>query len=215
MEATLNAVKRESRGKNEARRLRVAGKIPAVVYGGEQGAVAIAVDPKALSRILHSESGVNTLVDLKVDGGAPTKVLVKDFLLQPVNQSLMHADFYRIAMDKLLTVTVRIEVEGEAKGVKVQGGILEILTREVEVECLPADIPESIVVDVSELRLGQAIRLREVTEGRKWTALAEPDLMLVHVVAPKAVAEPVAEGATPLASAEPEVIKKGKADKEE
>ena len=215
MEATLNAVKRESRGKNEARRLRVAGKIPAVVYGGEQGAVAIAVDPKALSRILHSESGVNTLVDLKVDGGAPTKVLVKDFLLQPVNQSLMHADFYRIAMDKLLTVTVRIEVEGEAKGVKVQGGILEILTREVEVECLPADIPESSVVDVSELTLGQAIRLREVTEGQKWTALAEPDLMLVHVVAPKAVAEPAAEGATPLASAEPEVIKKGKADKEE
>ena len=211
----MNAVKRESRGKNEARRLRVAGKLPAVVYGGEQGAVAIAVDPKALSRILHSESGVNTLVDLKVDGGAPTKVLVKDFLLQPVNQSLMHADFYRIAMDKLLTVTVRIEVEGEAKGVKVQGGILEILTREVEVECLPADIPESIVVDVSELTLGQAIRLREVTEGQKWTALAEPDLMLVHVVAPKAVAEPAAEGATPLASAEPEVIKKGKADKEE
>ena len=154
MEATLNAVKRESRGKNEARRLRVSGQIPAVVYGGEQGAVAIAVDPKALSRILHSESGVNTLVDLKVDGGAPTKVLVKDFLLQPVNQSLMHADFYRIAMDKVLTVTVRIEVEGEPKGVKVQGGILEILTREIEVECLPADIPESIVVNVSDLTLG-------------------------------------------------------------
>ena len=214
MEATLNAVKRESRGKNEARRLRVSGQIPAVVYGGEQGAVAIAVDPKALSRILHSESGVNTLVDLKVDGGAPTKVLVKDFLLQPVNQSLMHADFYRIAMDKMLTVTVRIEVEGEPKGVKVQGGILEILTREIEVECLPADIPESIVVNVSDLTLGQSVRLREVSDGQKWTALAEPDLMLVHVVAPKAVAEPVAEGALP-STAEPEVIKKGKADKEE
>ena len=214
MEATLNAVKRESRGKNEARRLRVSGQIPAVVYGGEQGAVAIAVDPKALSRILHSESGVNTLVDLKVDGGAPTKVLVKDFLLQPVNQSLMHADFYRIAMDKVLTVTVRIEVEGEPKGVKVQGGILEILTREIEVECLPADIPESIVVNVSDLTLGQSVRLREVSDGQKWTALAEPDLMLVHVVAPKAVAEPTADGALP-STAEPEVIKKGKADKEE
>ena len=214
MEATLNAVKRESRGKNEARRLRVSGQIPAVVYGGEQGAVAISVDPKVLRRILHSESGVNTLVDLKVEGEAPTKVLVKDFLLQPVNQSLMHADFYRIAMDKVLTITVRIEVQGEPKGVKVQGGILEILTREIEVECLPADIPESIVVDVNELTLGQSIRLREVSDGQKWTALAEPDLMLVHVVAPKAAAEPAAEGALP-STAEPEVMKKGKTDKED
>lgn len=214
MEATLNAVKRESRGKNEARRLRVAGSIPAVVYGGEQGAVAISVDPKALSRILHSESGVNTLVDLKVDGGAPTKVLVKDFLLQPVDQSLMHADFYRIAMDKLLTVSVRIEIEGEAKGVKLQGAVLEFLTREIEVECLPADIPESITVNVNELTMGQSVRVRDVAEGQKWTPLVDGDLMLVHLVAAKAVAEPVVEGAV-VATPEPEVIKKGKADKED
>jgi len=215
MEATLNAVKRESRGKNEARRLRVAGRIPAVVYGGEQGAVAIAVDPKALSRILHSESGVNTLVDLKLEGEAATKVLVKDFLLQPIDHSLMHADFYRIAMDKKLTVSVRIEVEGESKGVKVQGGILEFLTREIEVECLPADIPESIVVNVSELTLGQAVRVRDVAEGQKWTPLVDADLQLVHVVAPKAVAETTTDAAATPATAEPEVIKKGKADKEE
>ncbi len=214
MEATLNAVKRESRGKNEARRLRVAGSIPAVVYGGEQGAVAISVDPKALSRILHSESGVNTLVDLKVDGEAPTKVLVKDFLLQPVDHSLLHADFYRIAMDKLLTVSVRIEVEGEAKGVKLQGAVLEFLTREIEVECLPADIPESITVNVSELTMGQSVRVRDVAEGQKWTPLVDGDLMLVHLVAPKAVAEAAVEGAV-TATPEPEVIKKGKTDKED
>jgi large subunit ribosomal protein L25 len=214
MEATLHAVKRESRGKNEARRLRVAGKIPAVVYGGERGVMAIAVDPKALSRLLHTESGVNTLVDLQIDGEAPAKVLVKDFLLQPVDHSLLHADFYRIAMDKKLTVSVRIDVEGEPKGVKVQGGVLEFLTRQIEVECLPADIPETITIDVSDLTIGQAVRLREVAEGQKWTPLADGDLMLVHVVAAKVVVEVVADAA-PVAAAEPEVVKKGKPDKED
>jgi large subunit ribosomal protein L25 len=113
MDATLEAVKRETRGKNEARRLRVAGRIPAVVYGGQnQEPLAVSVDPKILSRILHSDSGVNTLIDLKIDGGAGARVLVKDFLLDPIHHKLLHADFYRLSLDKKLTVTVPIELKG-------------------------------------------------------------------------------------------------------
>ena len=166
MEATLKAVKRDTRGKNEARRLRVAGQIPAVVYGGPQGqAVAISVEPKELSRILHSGAGENTLIDLAVDGDAPTKVLVKDYLLNPITQHLLHADFYRVSLDKPIQVKVRVELQGEPKGVKQQGGILDFVTREIEVEVLPTQIPDQIVVDVSDLALGQSIRRPRRREG--------------------------------------------------
>jgi len=224
MEARLEAVKRETFGKNEARRLRVAGHIPAVLYGGvstdgKRVATSIAVDPKALSGILHSESGVNTLIGLKV-GDEDVRVLVREYQLDPVTHKLLHADFYRIAMDKLLTVKVPVVCKGEPKGVKQQGGLLDIVHREVEVECLPADIPEHIEIDVTELMLGQAIRFKDVAISPKWTPVSELDLMLVHVVAPRAVVEPTptdaaAVAATPVAAAEPEVIKKGKVEKEE
>jgi large subunit ribosomal protein L25 len=224
MEARLEAVKRETIGKNEARRLRVTGHIPAVLYGGvkvdgKPQATSIAVDPKVLSGILHSESGVNTLIGLKV-GTEDVRVLVREYQLDPVSHKLLHADFYRIAMDKLLTVTVPVICKGEPKGVKQQGGLLDIVHREVEVECLPADIPEHIEIDVTELMLGQAVRLRDVATNPKWTPVSEADLMLVHVVAPRAVAEAAttdaaAVAATPAATAEPEVIKKGKVEKEE
>lgn len=224
MEARLEAVKRETKGKNEARRLRVDGRIPAVLYGGATGAdgkphaTSIAVDPKALMGILRSESGVNTLIGLKV-GDEDVKVLMREYQVDPVSRKLLHADFYRIAMDKLLTVTVQVTVKGEAKGIKQQGGLLDIVHREVEIECLPADIPEHLEIDVTELMLGQAIRLRDVATNPKWKAVTDPDVMLVHVVAPRAVAEPVADAAavaaTPGTAAEPEVIKKGKVEKGE
>lgn len=216
MDATLQAEKREGRGKNEARRLRAGGRIPAVVYGVEKGkAVAIAVDPKTLLRILHSESGVNTLIGLRWDGG-DARVLVKEYQLDPVDHRLLHADFYQVAMDKKLTVTVPILLRGEAKGVKQQGGIVDFVNRDIEIEVLPGDIPENIVVDVTELLLNQGIRVRDIhTEGAKWTPITEPDTMIVHVVAPKAEEAPPAADvvAAPVAAAEPEVIKKGKVEK--
>jgi large subunit ribosomal protein L25 len=222
MDARLEAVTRESFGKNEARRLRAKGHIPAVLYGGPAAdgvrkATPIAVDPKTLSGILHSDSGVNTLIGLKV-GDEDVRVLVREFQIDPVTSKLLHADFYRIAMDKLLTVMVPIVVKGEPKGVKQQGGLLDFVHREVEIECLPADIPEHIEIDVTELMLGQSVRLRDVATNPKWKPISEPDIMLVHVVTPRLVVEPVAADAaavvaTPATAAEPEVIKKGKIEK--
>ena len=220
MDVTLQAEKRESRGKNEARRLRARGRIPAVLYGAEKGkATEIAVDPKMLSRILHSESGVNTLIGLQLDGGN-TRVLVKEYQIDPIDHKLLHADFYQVAMDKKLTLTVPITLKGEARGVKQQGGIVDFVNREIEIEVLPGDIPEHIDVDISELLMNQGIRLRDiVTEGAKWTPISDPDLMIVHVVPPKVEEpEPTAEAAAaaaPAVPAEPEVIKKGKTEKEE
>jgi large subunit ribosomal protein L25 len=218
--ATLKFETREGRGKNEARRLRAGGRIPAVLYGAEKGkALEIAVDPKALLKILHSESGVNTLIGL--EGGSAsrdTRVLVKEYQLDPIDHKLLHADFYQVAMDKALTVTVPIVLKGEAKGVKQQGGIVDFVNREIEIEVLPGDIPESIAIDVSELMLNQGIRVRDLPlEGVKWKPLSEPDMMLVHVVALKAEEPAPAEAAAavPGATAEPEVIKKGKTEKDE
>jgi large subunit ribosomal protein L25 len=219
MDATLEAVERTGRGKNEANRLRAAGQIPAVVYGaraaGEapQG-VAVAVDPKAVLRILRSDSGANTLINLKL-GGAESRVMVREYQLDPITHQLMHADFYQLAMDKAITVTVPIVIRGESRGVKVQGGLLDFVTRDIEVECLPTDIPEHIDVDVTELMLNQSIRVRDLARNEKWTPVTEGDAMLVHVVMPKAEesAAAAAEAAAPAAAAgEPEVIKKGKAD---
>ena len=217
MASTLQAEKRETRGKNEARRLRASGKIPAVLYGAEKGkASEIAVDPKVLLRILHSDSGANTLISLKLDGGE-SRVMVKEYQLDPVTHQLLHADFYALAMDKMLTVTVPIVLKGEAKGVKQQGGIVDFVNREIEIETLPGDIPENITVDISELMLNQGIRVRELqTEGAKWKPVTDGDTMIVHVVALK-VEEPAPEAAAavPAAAAEPEVIKKGKTEKDE
>jgi large subunit ribosomal protein L25 len=222
MEARLEAVKRDTFGKNEARRLRAKGNIPAVLYGGvtvdgKPQATPIAVDPKALMHILRGESGVNTLIGLKV-GGEEVKVLMREYQVDPLSRRLLHADFYRIAMDKMLVVKVPVTVKGEAKGIKQQGGLLDIVHREVEVECLPSDIPEHIEVDVTELMLGQAVRLREVATDPRWKPVTDPEVMLVHIIAPRTAAEPApaeAVAAAPAAAAEPEVIKKGKAEKAE
>jgi large subunit ribosomal protein L25 len=217
--ATLKFETREGRGKNEARRLRASGRIPAVLYGAEKGkAVEIAVDPKALLRILHSESGVNTLIGLEGGGVGDSRVLVKEYQLDPIDHKLLHVDFYQVAMDKALTVTVPVVLKGEARGVKQQGGIVDFVNREVEIEVLPADIPENITVDITELMLNQGIRVRDLpSEGVRWTFTSDADMMIVHVVTLKVEEEaPAADAAAaaPGAAAEPEVIKKGKADKE-
>ena len=167
MEAVLEATVRNSRGKNEARRTRADGKVPAVLYGitgsGKAEATAISVEPKALTKILHSEAGANTLISLKLAGTkGDTRVLVKDYQLDPITHQILHADFYRIAMDRVLHITVPITVKGEAPGVKQQGGILEYVHRQVDVECLPGDIPEHIEINVGELMLHQGVRVRDL-----------------------------------------------------
>ena len=222
MEATLEAVKRDGRGKNEANRLRASGRIPAVVYGSRTEGkapegVPVAVDPKQVLRILHSESGANSLITLKLDGRGDARVMVKEYQLDPITHQLLHADFYQLALDKAITVTVPITLKGEPRGVKMQGGLLDFVTREIQVLSLPTEIPEHIDIDVTELMLNQSIRVRDLPQDAKWKAVTPPETMLVHVVLPKA--EEAAAAATPEAAApggaEPEVIKKGKDEKED
>jgi len=221
MEAILEATARDTFGKNEARRTRRGGRVPGVLYGSaasdatDRNATAIAVDPKVLLKILRS--GANTLISLKLDGSAETKVLVKEYQLDPVTHAVLHADFYRVAMDRMLQVTIPITIKGEPKGVKQQGGILEFVRREIEVECLPGDIPEHVEVDVSELMLHQGVRVRDIATDPRWTPISDMELMLVHVIMPRAeeVAVATEAVATPGATAEPEVVKKGKKDEED
>jgi len=222
MEATLEAVRRDGRGKNAANRLRAQGQIPAVVYGTRKGdnapeGVAVSVDPKSVLRILHSDTGANTLITLRLDG-VESRVMVKEYQLDPITHALLHADFYQLALDRAITVPVPIHLKGEAKGVKLQGGIVDFVSREIQVECLPTQIPEHIEVDISELALNEAIRVRDLAAGPAWKPVTDPDTMIVHVVAIKAEEPaPAAEAAaaTAAAPAEPEVIKKGKTEKED
>ena len=222
MEATLEATRRDTIGKNEARRTRRGGLVPAVLYGatsdGAREATPIAVNPRALLRILHSDSGANTLISLQLAGAGDTRVLVKEFQLDPVTHEVLHADFYRVAMDRAIQVTIPVVVKGEPKGVKQQGGVLEFIRREIEIECLPGDIPENVEVVVDELMLNQGIRVRELEINPKWKPVSDPDMMLVHVIMPKAEEAPAtadAAAAVPVTPAEPEVIKKGKKEEAE
>ena len=219
MDATLEAVKRDGRGKNEANRLRASGRIPAGVYGSQKKGqapegVALAVDPKALLKILHSESGANTLINLRVDGG-DARVMVKEYQIDPVTQQLLHADFYQLAMDRAITVTVPIVIKGEPRGVKLQGGLLDFVTRDIQVQCLPTDIPEHIDLDVTEMMLNESVRVRDLAQSPKWKAITDGETMLVHVVMPKAEesAQAATEAEAVPAVAEPEVVKKGKDEK--
>jgi len=222
MEAILDAVKRSTKGKNEARRLRVAGQIPAVVYGAQKigdapAPESVAVDPKPFMRILHSSSGLNTLITLKIADGNDARVLVRNVQIDPVTSHLLHADFFRVNMDKKITVTVPVTLRGEARGVKVDGGVLDFVHREIEVEVLPAEIPNSIEIDVTDLGIGGAIHVRDVAANAAWTPVTDTDLMLVHIITIKVAEEKPADGAAVVpagGAAEPEVLKKGKTDKE-
>jgi large subunit ribosomal protein L25 len=211
------AESRTDTGKNVNRRLRTRGLIPGVLYGAKKEAVPVAVSPKEITSILRSKTGENTLFELEI-GGSRRKVILKEFQVEPLKGSLLHADFYEVALDKAIEVSVHIEVVGVPVGVKVDGGLLDFVTRELEIECLPADIPEKILVDVSELGMNQSIRVSDIKVPDKVTMLSEPDLVVVHVVPPRAEEE-VAAAAAPAegeaaAAAEPEVIKKGKAVEE-
>jgi large subunit ribosomal protein L25 len=221
METTLEATTRDSFGKNEARRTRRTGRVPAVLYGasaegGGPVAMPITVDPRELLKILHSESGANTLIALQLDGGE-ARVLIKEYQLDPITHAVLHADFYRVRMDRAIQVTIPVTIKGEPKGVKQQGGIVEFVRREIEIECLPGDIPEHVEIDISDLMLHQGVRVRDVATDARWKALSELDMLLVHVIQPKAEeAAAPAEGAVAVAApAEPEVIKKGKKEEEE
>jgi large subunit ribosomal protein L25 len=214
---TLEAQPRTAGNKNDARRVRRDGKIPAVVYGAGKDSLPVAVDPRQVSRILNSETGHNTIFDLALDG-AKSKAMIVDWQYEPIKGKLLHIDVKRIAMDRKLAVMVPILLKGEATGVKQQGGILEQMLREVEVECLPGDIPSHIDADVSELVFGKVLRVADLPHGDKYQFLTDENQPVAHVTSVKeeVAATPEAAAAEAAAApAEPEVIKKGKAETEE
>ena len=219
-EILVSAQSRSDRGKNAARRLRAKGLVPGVVYGGKGESVAVSVDPKTLLKVLRSEAGRNTILSLDLGDAGKTSAILKAWQVDPVNEKFIHADFYRIAMDVALKVKVPILAKGEARGVKVDAGILEIIMREVEVECLPGDIPERIEVDVTDLGIHGAIRVSDLKISDKVKILDEAEQIVVHVVSVKeeaaatAAAPAEGEAATPATPAEPEVMKKGKKEEE-
>jgi large subunit ribosomal protein L25 len=214
----LEAQPRTAGTKNDARRVRVAGKVPAVLYGAGKEALSVSLDPRQVSRILHSQTGYNTIFDLALDGGERTKAMIVDWQYEPIKGALLHIDLKRIAMDKTLTVNVPIVLKGEAAGVKQQGGILEQILREVEIECLPGDIPSHIDVDVSDLTFGKVLRVSDLPHNEKLKFLTDANQPVAHVTSVKeeVVATPEAVAAEAgAAPTEPEVIKKGKAETEE
>jgi large subunit ribosomal protein L25 len=213
---TLEAQSRTAGNKNAARRIRVEGKIPAVVYGAGQDSLPVAVDPRQVTRILNSETGHNTIFDLTLDG-SKTKAMIVDWQYEPIKGKLLHIDVKRIAMDKKLAVMVPVELVGEPAGVKQQGGILEQMLREVEIECLPGDIPSHIDVDVSELVFGKVLRVVDLPHSDKFKFLTDENQPVAHVTVVKeeVVATPEAVAAEAATPAEPEVIKKGKQETEE
>jgi len=206
-----------SRGKNEARRLRASGRIPAVVYGAKKSTVAITVDPKQITRILQSESGHNTIFDLHLDG-EKARVMIVDWQYDPLKDKLLHIDLKRIAMDERIQVQVPIHLVGEAAGVKQQGGILDQVLREVEVECLPGDIPSHIDADVSELVFGTVLRVADLKHSDSVKLVTDPNQTVAHITSVKEEVAPTPEAVAAEAAAgpaEPEVIKKGKQETEE
>ena len=212
---TLEATAREATTKNAARRVRVAGQVPAVVYGAGKNSQTVSVDPRHVKRILYSDTGHNTIVDLKLPN-EQAKAMIVDWQYEPIRGHLLHVDFKRIAMDKALRVKVPVLLKGDAAGVKLEGGILEQVLREVEIECLPADIPGHIDVDVTDLTFGKLIRVEDLPHGEKLRFLTDPNQMVAHIVSVKEVVEETAVAAVDAtaASTEPEVLKKGKQDAE-
>jgi large subunit ribosomal protein L25 len=214
---TLEAQPRTPGTKNDARRVRRQGKVPAVVYGAGKQALPVSVDPRQVSRILHSQTGHNTVFDLTVDGDR-TKAMIVDWQYEPIKGALLHIDLKRIAMDQKLKVNVPIELVGEATGVKQQGGILEQILREVEVECLPGDIPNAIELNVSELTFGMVLRVSDLPKNDKVKFLTDPEQPVAHVISIKEEEVPTADavaGEAAAAPAEPEVMKKGKQETDE
>lgn len=212
---TVAAASRDSRGKNEARRLRAQGSMPAVIYGGPNGPAPVAVDPKELSKILHSKTGHNTIFNMTITGGETTPVMIIDWQFDPIKDALLHVDLKRIDLSQRIMVKVPVVTQGDPKGVKIQGGIHEVVTREIEIECLPDEIPEQFTVNVAELMIGQSVRAGEIPMNGSMKLVSPADAVISHVVSLRAEETTTAEaGAAEPAAAEPEVIKKGKKEEE-
>ena len=213
---TLEGKPREGRGKGPARRLRTTGMVPATLYGGKKEAISLAVNAKQVAKILRSETGHNTIFSVQLDS-AQERAMMKDWQVDPVSGRLLHVDLLRIAMDVRMRVRVPVHTFGEPQGVKMQGGIFEMVTREVELECLPGDIPEEFKVDVSEMLIGKQLRAADLPfDPNKVKLVTDPQRVLAHVVILKKEEEPAPEAAVAAetAPAEPEVIKKGKKEEE-
>src|SRR3954447_16423323 len=213
---TIAAESRDSRGKNEARRLRAKGSVPAVLYGGPAGPTAVAVSPKELTKVLNSKTGHNTIFQLSVTGKEDTPVMIVDWQHEPIKDALLHVDLKRIDLSQRISVKVPVLTQGDPKGVKLQGGIHEIITREIEIECLPNDIPEQFLVNVTELNIGQSIRAGDIPLTGSMTLLSPPDAVISHVVSLRAEESTTAEtgGVAAPAGSEPEVVKKGKKEED-
>jgi large subunit ribosomal protein L25 len=201
--------------KNAARRVRAAGKIPGVIYGAKEPSVALELDPKQMLRILHSPSGHNSIFDVEVTGTARVKAMIVDWQHEPIKDKLIHVDLKRIAMDKVITVEVPIALEGVPVGVKVGGGMLDQVLREVEIECLPSDIPAAITVDVSALKLHDVLRVSDLPHSGKFKFLTPEDTTVAHVIMIAEEAAPAADAVAAAGAVEPEVVKKGKTESEE
>lgn len=213
---SIDAEPREEFGKNAARRLRANGRVPAIVYGDHGPAIPVAVEPRKILSILQSESGHNAIFNLEIKGKAPARVMLRDWMVDPVHGGLLHVDMVRVSRDAKLKLKVPIHVTGEAEGVKIQGGIFEFILREVEVECLPDDIPEHIAVDVTGLTIGKNLRVSDLQLGDKVKVLTDPARVVAHVVVAKEEAEkPADEVADAGTAAEPEVMRKGKGETDE
>jgi large subunit ribosomal protein L25 len=214
---TVVAEPRATRGKNEARRLRKSGKIPAIVYGARRDSVAVAVSPKDVAKILHSSTGHNTIFNVAMDGET-TPAMIVDWQWEPIHDTLLHVDLKRIDPNQRLALAIPVVTHGEAKGVKQQGGLLELVAREVQVECLPDEIPEHFTLDVTELMIGQSIRAGEIPMPGSMKLLSPPDTVIAHVIAIRGAEEAAPEtpeaAAPAAATAEPEVIKRGKKEEE-
>ena len=212
----LEAQPREAGTKNDARRVRREGKIPAVIYGAGKESVSISVDPRVVTRILNSETGHNTIFDLTLNG-EKTKAMIVDWQYEPIKGKLLHIDLKRIALDQVLTVSVPIFLVGEAAGVKQEGGILEQMLREVEIECLPGDIPSHIDADVTQLTFGKVLRVADLPHSAKLKFVSDENQPVAHITSVKEEIAPTPEAAAEAATApaEPEVIKRGKQEAEE
>ena len=209
IETVVTAEARASRGKNEARRVRVSGRIPAVIYGAFQDPRAVSLNPKDILRIIHSKTGHNSIFDVEIEGVERTPVIVADEQYDPIKGHLLHIDLRRIDLARKLRVAVPIHVTGEAKGVKQQGGVLDVVTKRIEIECIPDDIPNQFDVDVTELMIGTNIRVSDLPVKSGVRVLTAPEAVIAHVVGIKEEVVAVAEAAV---VAEPEVAKKGKKD---
>ncbi len=210
---------RASRGKNEARRTRVAGKIPAVIYGAFKDPVAIAVDPRPIRQIMRSATGYNTIFNLDIEGGETTPVMLVDEQYDPVKGNLLHVDFKRIDLSKRIKIAVPVLTQGEPRGVKIDGGLLELVNRTVEIECLPNEIPDNFTIQVADLGMGQSVRASDVQLSGSMKLVSAPESVIAHIVALRGEVEAAAtpaegEAAPSATAAEPEVVKKGKKEEE-